>query len=58
MTIKVIHDIHINFQSTPRLWMATREGWEPEGLYGLGKTPLEALAHLIEQELDAEDSPS
>ena len=58
MTVKVIRDIRIDFQSTPRLWLATREGWEPETTspYGLGKTPIEALAHLIEQELDAEDT--
>lgn len=50
----------IDFQSTPQLWMATRDGlcWCEEcstkNDYGLGKTPAEALAHLIEQELDKE----
>ena len=52
LTRKVILDIRIDFQDTPRLWLATREGWEPGGLHGLGKTPLEALALLIEAELD------
>ena len=53
--MKVILDIRIDFQSTPRLWLATREGWEPGGLHGLGKTPLIALAELLESEMDAED---
>ncbi len=54
--MKVIRDIRIDFQSTPRLWMAYREGWEPRGLQGFGKTPIEALALLIEAELDAEEA--
>lgn len=61
--MKIIHDIRIDFQSTPRLWMAYREGTDfaedSRPTYGLGKTPIEALAHLIEQELEAEeDQPS
>lgn len=50
--------IEIDFQSTPRLWMASREGachcQECHPPVGLGKTPIEALAHLLEQELEAE----
>lgn len=57
MPSKVIRDIRIDFQSTPQRWMATREGWEPGGLYGMGKTPVIALAHLLEQEMEAEDQP-
>ena len=56
--MKVIHDIRIDFQSTPALWFAYREGWEPGGLHGLGKTPLEALAILLSSEIDAEESAS
>ena len=52
----------IDFQSTPRLWMATRESYDgaPDNHcpYGLGKTPAEALAHLLEAELDAESATS
>lgn len=51
--------IDIRFQSTPQLWMATRESYDgaPDSHYpyGLGRTPAEALAHLLEQELDAEE---
>ena len=51
---KVIRDIRIDFQSTPQLWLATREGWEPGGLHGLGKTPLIALAELLGREIETE----
>lgn len=48
----------IDWQSTPRLWMATRESYDAavdaHDIYGLGRTPAEALAHLLEQELDRE----
>lgn len=52
-------DISIKFQDTPRLWLATRadcwcEDCRGKNEYGLGKTPIEALAHLIELELDLE----
>lgn len=53
--MKIVSDIRIDFQSTPRLWWAYREGWEPGGLHGLGKTPAEALAHLLFEEIEAED---
>jgi hypothetical protein len=53
-TKQVIRDIRIDFQSTPRLWMAYRGEGDDIKLHGLGKTPIEALAHLIEQELEAE----
>ena len=55
MTRKVVRDIRIDFQSTPQLWLATREGWEPGGIHGLGRTPVIALAVLLEQEMDAEE---
>lgn len=47
-----VRDIEIRFQSTPQLWMAYREGWEPGGLHGMGKTPGIALADLLEKEMD------
>lgn len=50
--------IRIIWQSTPRLWMALRDSYDgavdAHDIYGLGKTPAEALAHLLEQELDRE----
>ncbi len=51
---KVIRDIRIDFQTTLQRWMAYRGDGEKIELHGLGKTPIEALAHLIEQELEAE----
>lgn len=57
--MKIVQDIRIDYQSTPALWMAYREGTcfaeDSRPTYGLGKTPIEALAHLIEQEMDAEE---
>lgn len=47
---RVVRDIDIRFQSTPQLWLATREGWEPGGVHGLGRTPILALADLLEKE--------
>lgn len=35
-------------------WRATRKGWEPGEPYGMGGTPVIALADLLEQELDRE----
>lgn len=52
--MKVIEDIRIDWQSTPRLWMAYRGDGERIKHSGLGRTPIEALAHLIEQELEQE----
>lgn len=52
--MKVIHDIRIDYQSTPALWMAYRGDGEKIEHSGLGKTPIEALAHLIEQEIAEE----
>jgi hypothetical protein len=54
--VKVVQDIRIDFQTMPQLWMAYRGDGEHIEHHGLGKTPIEALAHLIEQELDAEAS--
>lgn len=53
--MKVIEDICIDWQSTPRLWMAYRGDGEHIKHSGLGKTPIEALAHLIEKETDADE---
>lgn len=54
----VIRDIEIQYQSTPRLWMALREGYcgcgECKFPVGYGKTPMEALADLMEQEEEQE----
>lgn len=55
MRLKVIQDIRIDWQSTPRLWMAYRGDGENIKHSGLGKTPIEALAHLIELEVDDEE---
>jgi hypothetical protein len=54
-----VRDIRINFQSTPQLWLAHREGWEGSESrepYGLGKTPVIALAELLEKEIDNESA--
>lgn len=60
MATKVVRDIQITFASTPQLWQAAREGecYCPEchPNVGLGRTPIEALAHLIELELDSEEA--
>lgn len=57
--MKVVQDIRIDFQSTPALWMAYRDGTcfaeDSRPTYGMGKTPLIALADLLEKELDAEE---
>jgi len=51
-------DIRISLTSAPVpdcAWMATREGWEPGSLYGLGRTPIVALADLLAREIELED---
>jgi hypothetical protein len=57
--VKVVHDIRIDFQSTPQWWLAYREGTEfgedSRPVYGLGKTPVIALAELLTAEMDRED---
>lgn len=63
MTRKVIRDIELSFIYPPIPdrscdWQATRKGWEPGELSGHGRTPVIALADLLEQEIDAELSAS
>lgn len=36
-------------------WTATRKGWEPGEPYGQGRTPIVALADLLERELEADE---
>jgi hypothetical protein len=57
--IKIVYDINLRFVQPPIPirdfdWQATREGWEPGGLVGQGRTPVVALADLLEQEMEAE----
>jgi len=57
--VKIVYDIHLRFVQPPIPmrdfdWSAIREGWEPGGLIGQGRTPVVALADLLEQELEAE----
>ena len=33
-------------------WLATRDGYEPGDLFGIGPTEAEAIANLLEQEAD------
>ena len=59
MEKKVVYDIHLTFVYPPIPdrnfdWQATREGWEPGGLVGQGRTPIVALADLLEREMDNE----
>lgn len=61
MTTKnAVRDIDLRFIYPPIPergfdWQATRSGYEPGELMGHGRTPIAALAHLLEQEMDAED---
>lgn len=53
------NDIQLAFDSTPQLWSALRPNeydGAPDGggIIGWGKTPVIALADLLEQELDRE----
>lgn len=55
---KVVRDIELTFVYPPIPernydWQATRKGWEPGELYGQGRTPVLALADLLEQEEEA-----
>jgi hypothetical protein len=51
---QVIRDIEIHWASP--LWQASRKGWlvGDHNNVGLGKTPIEALAHLLEMEMENE----
>ena len=55
------YDIEISFHSTPRLWQALRPDTydgapDSHSTIGLGRTPVEALAHLLEQEMEGSDA--
>lgn len=57
---KIVYDIRLSFAPPPIPtrdfdWSAVREGWEPGGLIGQGRTPIVALADLLEQELELEE---
>lgn len=59
-TRKVIYDIHLTFVYPPILmrdfdWQATRSNYEPGEPMGRGRTPVIALADLLEQEAEADD---
>jgi hypothetical protein len=61
MTRRVIRDIELSFVYPPIPdrnfdWQATRKGYDEGELIGRGRTPAIALAHLLEQEMDAEES--
>lgn len=58
--IKLIYDIRLSFVYPPiperhSDWAATREGYEPGSLIGWGRTPIAALADLLDQEFDKEE---
>lgn len=53
----VVRDIHLSFVYPPIPdrsfdWDATRSGYEPGDPIGRGRTPLIALADLLEQEME------
>ena len=59
MKRKVIYDILLSFVHPPIPdrnfdWDATRSNYEPGDLIGRGRTPVIALADLLEQEMEAE----
>lgn len=59
LTMKVIRDIELAYIYPPIPerncdWQATRKGWEPGEPAGRGRTPVVALADLLEQEMDLE----
>jgi hypothetical protein len=58
--MKVIYDINITFVHPPIPerhfdYRATRSNYEPGLPMGYGRTPLAALADLMDQEFDAEE---
>ena len=60
MEKKVVYDIHLTFVYPPIPdrnfdWQATRTGYEPGCPIGQGRTPIVALADLLEKELQSED---
>ena len=53
--MKVVYDIHLSFDHPPipdrnMDWSATRSNYEPGDIIGRGRTPVIALADLLEQE--------
>lgn len=57
---KVIRDIELEFVYPPIPlrdfdWRATRKGYEPGEPMGQGRTPVIALADLLEQEMEVEE---
>lgn len=57
--MKVIYDIHIRFEHPPIPdrnfdYSATRSNYEPGEPIGRGRTPVAALADLLEQEMERE----
>ena len=59
---KVVYDIHLTFVHPPIPlrdfdWQATRSNFDPERgrPCGRGRTPLAALADLLEQEMEEDD---
>jgi hypothetical protein len=56
---KAVRDIELSFVYPPIPdrnfdWQATRKGWEPGELVGQGRTPIVALADLLEREMEDE----
>lgn len=59
--MKVIYDIRISFENPPipqrhSDYSATRSNYEPGEPIGWGRTPLIALADLLEQEMEREEA--
>ena len=57
--MKIIRDIHLTFIHPPIPdrnydWQATRSDYEPDDLIGYGRTPVVALANLLEKEEEME----
>lgn len=60
MAARVVRDIALSFDHPPIPdrscdWSATRSGYEPGDLIGRGRTPVAALADLLEQEGEQQD---
>ncbi|MDP2620876.1 MAG: hypothetical protein Q8P46_12000 [Hyphomicrobiales bacterium] len=57
--VKIIRDINLTFAQPPIPdrnydWHATRSDYEPGDLIGYGRTPVVALANLLEKEEEME----
>jgi hypothetical protein len=60
--VKVIRDIELSFIHPPIPdrncdWQASRKGWDLGDPLGHGRTPIVALADLLEKEMDVEETP-